>query len=103
MNNFEPVTEAGCIAYFNEKAKVAKPSTLWTEYSMLNYSLMVDKNINIKEFRELAQLLKELSFGYESKKSKVFSMAQILKFLNEAPDDRYLMMKVTVRNAANLE
>jgi hypothetical protein len=38
--------------------------------------------------------MKRQSAGYQCKKSKVFSKDQIYKFINEAPDETYLMMKV---------
>lgn len=90
----EHITEDVCLAYFTESAKIKKPTSLLAEFSMINQLLMAEKNISIKNFSKLAVFLKQLSSGYKAKRSKAFSIAQILKFLNEAPDEKYLMLKV---------
>jgi hypothetical protein len=88
------VTENVCLAYFADRAKHVKPSSLWSEYSMVKSSLLIKKNIDLKHFFKLTAFMKRQSAGYQCKKSKVFSKDQIYKFINEAPDETYLMMKV---------
>lgn len=39
-------------------------------------------------------LLKQNSRGFRSKKSKVLSRDEVLRFFNEAPDEVYLLAKV---------
>jgi hypothetical protein len=88
------VTENVCLAYFADRAKHVKPSSLWSEYFMVKSSLLIKKNIDLKHFFKLTAFMKRQSAGYQCKKSKIFSKDQIYKFINEAPDETYLMMKV---------
>lgn len=83
--------------YFNEASKVYKSSSLWSMYSMLNSTLSRNNNIDISTNSRLMAFLKEKAVGFESKKCKVFSAAEIEKFLVEAPDEHYLAMKVHTR------
>lgn len=41
-------------------------------------------------------ILKSKSKGYQPKKAKVFEYEDVQKFLNEAPDEKYLLMKTVV-------
>lgn len=87
-------TENVLLVYFMEKSKTIKSSTLWSIYSMLKATIMVNKDIDISHFKKLIAFMKKNSVGYRAKKSKIFSRIQINEFLSEAPDERYLMMKV---------
>lgn len=82
------------LAYFAEKSKHLKPSTLWSEYSMVRACLIVKDNVDIKTYSRLVAFLKRQSVGFRPKKSKVFKRGEFLKFLVEAPDETFLMMKV---------
>lgn len=75
-------------------AEQLKPSSLWSKYSMLKASLTVKDDTDIKSFSKLTAFLKRKSTGYRAEKSKTFSRDEIIKFLLQAPDDKYLMMKV---------
>lgn len=94
----ENVTENVCLAYFSERANHIKPSSLWSEYSMVRALLLVDKNVEMKSFPKLTAFLKRQSTGYQCKKARVFSKKEIYKFFDEAPNQRYLMMKVGIYN-----
>lgn len=83
------------IAFFNEQSKTFKSSTLWSMYSMLKTMLNLRENIEISNFFKLKTLLKKTNAKYKAKKSDVFSRDDINKFLIEAPDDKFLMMKVS--------
>ena len=51
-------------------------------------------NVNISSYCRLTAFLKKKHVGYEAKKSKVLRREEILKSLKEAPDEKFLMMKV---------
>lgn len=63
---------------------------------MINSLLLSEKNINFKQFCKLSAFMKRQAVGYRCKKSNVFSKRQVFKFINEAPDDSYLVMKVII-------
>ena len=94
IKNINGVSEKVLMAHFSEKSKKAKPSSLWSYYSMLKRTLLVNENCDISKFSKLTTLLKNLSGGYKAKKSKILVSDDIIKFLTEAPDDVYLFMKV---------
>lgn len=90
----ETINEEVLLAYFLRKSVVMKPSTLWSEYSKLRTTIYVNKNVDIKKFTNLIAFLKRESDGYVPKKPKMFTKNQIEKFLMEADDKEFLMMKV---------
>ncbi|KAJ3662281.1 hypothetical protein Zmor_006636 [Zophobas morio] len=53
-------------------------------------------NVNIGNFSQLVSFLKRKNNGYKAKKSRVFSKEEFYKFLQEAEDSKYLMMKVAL-------
>lgn len=83
------------LAYFNEKSKTVRASTLWAHYSMIKSIIMVKSNINISEYQKLKAFLKRKNDGYKPKKSKVLTDEQVNQFLIEAPDNNFLMTKVS--------
>lgn len=82
------------LAYFCEVAKVFKPSTLWSVFSMLRITIHCNHNVNIAQYTRLMAFLKKKSHGFKSTKSNVFTAEEIKKFLMEAPDAQYLALKV---------
>lgn len=90
----EKVSENVLLTYFSEKAKEFKPSSLWSVYSMLKTTLKIKNDLDISGFHKLTAFLKEKSVGYKPKKSKTLSQDNVSKFLLEAPDREFLMMKV---------
>jgi hypothetical protein len=87
-------TEDVCLAYFFEKSNNYKSSSLWSFYSMLRSTLLVRNGIDISKYLKLQAYLKRQCDTYKPKKSKVLSKSEIDKFITEAPDDTYLMIKV---------
>lgn len=87
-------TESDCLAYFIERSNSIKPNSLYAEYSMINASLVVEKGVDLKQFASLSEFMKRQSAGYQSKSYKVFTRKQIMEFVTNAPDEKYLMMKV---------
>lgn len=91
----EGFSENVLLIYFNEMAKGKLSSTLWSIYSMLKSTLVVKENVDISKYSRLIAFLKRKSVGYRAKKSKVLRREEMNKFLSEAPDDRYLLIKVS--------
>lgn len=88
------VSENIVLAYFFEKSKVLKPPSLWAKFSMLRTTLAVKDDIDIK-YAKLIAFLKRQSAGYKARKSETFTREDVNKFLLEAPDERFLMIKVS--------
>lgn len=87
-------TESECLAYFVESANSVKPTTLWKEYSMIKALLSAKQGVDLKDFTSLTEFIKTRALGYQCKRTKVFTKEQIIQFVKEAPDKKYLMMKV---------
>ncbi|KAJ8909403.1 hypothetical protein NQ315_004528 [Exocentrus adspersus] len=96
QRKLENVNEDVLLVFFAEKSKTLSSSTLWTHYSMLKTMLNVKRNIDVSKFYKLSAFLKRKSEGYKPKKAKVLTLDQIDKFLLEAPDKDFLMVKVAL-------
>ncbi|XP_031342149.1 uncharacterized protein LOC116170098 [Photinus pyralis] len=94
MKKIKHWTENVFLAFFSEKAKSCKASTLWSLYSMVKATTIVKNDIDISKFPKVVAFLKQQSRGYLAKKSAIFTRDDINKFLLEAPDMTYLMWKV---------
>lgn len=90
----EEISEDVLIAYFEDKFKDKKSSSLWCYYSMLKSTLSVKNNISINKYARLIAYLKKKSVGYRAKKSNVLKREDIEKFIKEAPDIDFLLLKV---------
>ncbi|KAJ3618874.1 hypothetical protein MTP99_005676 [Tenebrio molitor] len=66
LRKLECISEKVMLAYFMQRSKLLKPSTMWSEQSE----------------------------GYRGKKSKVFTKDEVHAFLKEANDETYLILKV---------
>lgn len=93
-NNTNSFSEDNILVYFKELSKKYKSSTLWTYYSMIKSTLILKHNVNIEHYGKVRALLKRHSEGYQPKKSEAFTREQINKFIEEAPDVKYLATKV---------
>ncbi|KAJ3649653.1 hypothetical protein Zmor_021381 [Zophobas morio] len=96
LKNVTSLTEDVFLAYFAEKSNSYKASSLWSTYSMLKAVLLLKENLDISKFCKVTAYLKRKSAGYQPKKSKCLSRDQIDKFLLEAPDKEFLLMKVAL-------
>uniref|UniRef100_A0A6P7H181 Uncharacterized protein LOC114344851 n=1 Tax=Diabrotica virgifera virgifera TaxID=50390 RepID=A0A6P7H181_DIAVI len=92
--NVHTVNEEVILAYLMEKSNILKPSSLWSNYSMLKSTLNIKNNIDISRYPKVNAFLKRKSIGYKLKKSKVLNKEEIDKFLSEGEDKIYLMTKV---------
>lgn len=93
--NTTSFSEDVVIVYFEELSSTKKASSLWTHYSMIRSTLNIKHQIDISKYSKVISLLKRKSEGYRGKKSKIFTSEQIEKFINEAPDDKHLLTKVS--------
>jgi hypothetical protein len=99
-----PINEKTLLAYFVLRTATLKsPASLWAEYSMLRTMINLNQGIDISKFAKLIAFLKKKNTGYRPKKSKCFTKEEMRKFLKEAPDDTYLLMKVTCRLIVNIK
>ncbi|XP_064215658.1 uncharacterized protein LOC135265239 [Tribolium castaneum] len=96
MKKIDQVTENVLLAYLEEKSTTLKPPTLWALYAMLKATLNVKENIDTRKFPKLVPYLKSKSVGYRSKKSQILDKEDISKFINEADDKIYLLMKTVL-------
>lgn len=87
-------TEPVLLNYFKFKAKEWKLTTIWSHFSFLRSMLLTKNNVDIGKCTSINEFLRELKEGYEAKRSKIFTLSEINKFVKEAPDDKYLMLKV---------
>jgi hypothetical protein len=74
------VNEEVLLAYFEQKSRTFKGSTLWSIYSILRATLNVNKKIEIKNYPSLIAFIKRKSVGQLSKKSSVFAKLEVEKF-----------------------
>lgn len=93
--NCDNITEDAVLAYFKELSIKLSAATLWSVYSMLKATLALRNNIMINQFSRVICFLKAKSKGYTPKKSNTFSKENIDFFLENAPNDKYLAMKVS--------
>ncbi|XP_063370769.1 uncharacterized protein LOC134659092 [Cydia amplana] len=94
--NITSFCEDVLLLYFEEISAKYKPTSLWAFYSMLKCGLKRRHNVNIKEYSKLRAFLKKLSKGYEKEVKKVLTFENVEKFIDEAPDDKYLATKVAL-------
>lgn len=95
--NISNYSENVLLAYFFEmttKLKM-KSSTMWSQYSMIKSLLNIKHGLDISKYMKLRAYLKKQNEGYTPKKSKVFSKDQFEDFLNNAPNEQYLGIKVS--------
>ncbi|KAJ8935663.1 hypothetical protein NQ318_012825 [Aromia moschata] len=84
------------LVYFEDISKTFKASTLWSQYSMLRTTINIEHNVDISTYPKLRSFLKRMSESYIPKKSKILTAEELQQFLNEAPDEMYLLIKVAV-------
>lgn len=83
------------LTYFYERSERLKSSSsLWCVYSMLKTVISTKDNIDISKYEKLKDFLKRKNIGYRPRKSRLFTREDIDKFLIDAPDEIYLMIKV---------
>lgn len=92
--NTSSFSENVLLAYFSELSNKFKCSSLWSIYSMLRSTINLHNGVKIEKYLKLRMFLKRKAEGHTAKKSKTFSSEQINTFINDAPDEIYLAIKV---------
>jgi len=89
----ETLIEDVFIQYFDylRKEKQFASSTLWSEYSMLNYKVQMMYGKKLQTLPRLTMQLKSYEAGYKRKTSMIFSLLDINKFLETAPNENYFL------------
>lgn len=95
--NVASYSECVLLAYFAHLSKTMKSSTLWSQYSMVKATLSIKNGVQIDRYSKLRAFLKRKNEGYTPKKSLVLTSEQVEHFINEAPDNKYLMIKVNIK------
>ncbi|KAL9695960.1 hypothetical protein quinque_015245 [Culex quinquefasciatus] len=95
-NWIQTVDENCLLAYFAQELKDKRPSTKWSQFSMLRTTINLKMGIDISGFTSLKSLLKRKSDGYCPKKSEILTKEQIFEFLREADDAVHLVTKVAL-------
>lgn len=95
-NNFNTLNENIFLTYFTEMSTKFKPTTLWTNYSMLRTTVKLYHKVDIEKYVKLRQFLRAKSYGYKPKTSSILTSKQIDKFIRTAPDRIYLLTKVRI-------
>lgn len=93
--NVKRYSESVLLTYLSELSQKYKSSTLWSIHSMLKATLSVRDNVDIGSYTKVIAFLKKQSVGHVPKKSKVITAQEINNFLRNAPDETYLLLKVT--------
>lgn len=91
------ISEDVLLEYFTDLATRSKPTTLFAIYSMLKSTFRSNEGIDISNYSRLLEYLKEKNAGYRPIKAKAFTDDEIERFVSEAPDDRWLDVKVNCR------
>lgn len=95
------ISEKTLLAYFVQRnLRLKSPGSLWAEYSMLKSTINLNNGVDISQFKKLVAFLKKKNIGHHAKKSKVFTREEMNKFLLEAPDETYIMMKAMIIGVA---
>lgn len=96
-NGWCPISEDLMLKYFKYLSVKSKPSSMFAIYSMLKSTFRANDDIEIGTYARLLEYLKEKNAGYKPVRSKLFTEDEIERFINEAPDDRWLDVKVKMK------
>lgn len=95
LNKTSSFSEDVLLDYFRELSeKYKSPLSLWRDYSMLKSTLRLNHDVDIEKYSKLRAFLSRKTRGYQAKQTKTFTLSDFNKFLVEAPDDTYLVIKV---------
>lgn len=86
--------EEALLSYFHILSDKYCPSSMWTTYSMLKNCIMIYNSIDISTYKLLLKKLNKDKTDFHAKKAKVFTPEEVKSFLENAPDSKYLDIKV---------
>lgn len=69
------------------------PSTLWSQFSIIKTTILLNHNADIKNYGKVTAFLKSKSIAYKPKNAKTPISNEVEKVLNEAPDEIYLALE----------
>lgn len=92
--NITNYSENCLLAYF--QTTLGHKKSLWSLYSMLKSCLNIKHNVNISKYSKLLAFIKRTTEHHNPKKSAVLEEDHIAKFMAEAPDSEYLLLKVRI-------
>lgn len=95
-NKASSFSENVFLAYFQSLHGKFKPSSLWVEYSKLKSTINLYHQTDISKYAKLLAFLKRKSEGFKAKKAQTFLPDHLKTFIDEAPDQTYLLTKVIV-------
>ena len=84
------------LAYLNQYSQTVKPPTIWAHWAMIKAGLLSYDNVDTSNYHLVTKFIKKVNKGYKPKKSKVLSPSEVRKFIDTAPDDTYLAIKVII-------
>ncbi|KAK4875272.1 hypothetical protein RN001_011694 [Aquatica leii] len=73
QKNVKTVSDDVFLVYLSEKAKLLKPSTLWSRFFMIKSCLSIKEIVDISKFPQTIAFLERQRFGYVPKKAKVLT------------------------------
>lgn len=96
QKNAKISSENVVLAYFIELV-AREVKSLWSIYSMLKSCIILHENIDISKYTKLISYLKRKTANHVPKKSKILEEVHINTFIEQAPDEEFLLMKVRVQ------
>lgn len=91
--NIQITTEDVLLTFFREHFVVYRHTTLMSYVGRLRACLFEYENINMNEFESISRLLEAHQIA-DSKKA-ILTLEEVQTFVEEAPDEQYLVSKVT--------
>lgn len=83
------------LCYFQHLSTMYCSSTLWAYFSMLKACIQAYDKLDIGTYNRLIAFIKQKHQGYKAKKAKVFTPAEVAAFCCTAPDEQFLVAKVS--------
>ncbi|KAJ3661976.1 hypothetical protein Zmor_006346 [Zophobas morio] len=93
-NAVSKINEEIMLAYLFDMSKKMFSSLLRSKYSMVRPLLQIYENVDISGFSKFRAFLIKQSVSYQPKQAKTLTIEDLVKFVEEAPDQQYLLAKI---------